>query len=236
MANAKNYVRATSGPQLTDDSSKGYSVGSIWIYDGHLYICRSANVGAAVWVRYSADQEAWPSRTYRYPDNCNGMLGDITPAVGTDLFGVFPFMVSRPFNSAGVSVSAAGSSGSAVSIGVYAHDELTGRPGERIANMGNTPLTSIGMRTVSNATVDWKGLIWVSVHVKLIGVTTAPTYVGMTGANGKHVHRGDGSDLAARSLLQHYSSTDTYTTSPPSPIFGTAAINRLLPCPALLSA
>lgn len=238
MADVKYNLRATATPQTTDDSSAGYVQGSLWHWDGRLFVCRSASVGAAVWVRYSADEEAYASAMYRYPDNCNGVLGDITPAVGTDLFGVFPFMVRRPFSGVSISVSSAGSTGAAMAVGVYLNDPATSKPTAtgRVANMGNVPLTSTGIRTVSNTAVDVVGLIWVSVHVKLAGVTTAPTYVGMTGANGKHVHRGDASDLTAKSLLQHYSSTDTYTTSPPNPIFATSSINRLLPCPVLLAA
>ena len=43
-------------------------------------------------------------------------------------------------------------------------------------------------------------------------------------------------DLAGKSAYQHYSSTDAFTTSPPTPILTTAAVNRALPCPMLLAA
>lgn len=47
-------VVRTSAPSTTDDASKGFVVGSVWVnstpspYD--LYICSSAAVGAATWV------------------------------------------------------------------------------------------------------------------------------------------------------------------------------------------
>jgi len=48
-----NNFAASAAPTVTDDSSKGYSAGSVWIYNtpapDSVYICSDATVGAAVW-------------------------------------------------------------------------------------------------------------------------------------------------------------------------------------------
>ena len=123
-------------------------------------------------------------------------------------------------------------------VGVYPHDPITGKPStaSRLANVGGNALTTTGLKVYAGATIDVVGLAWISVHSKLTGIATAPTWVAMSGANGKHVHSGSGADLAGKSAYQHYSSTDAFTTSPPTPILTTAAVNRALPCPMLLAA
>jgi len=51
----KNNVPATARPSVSDDSSTGYGVGSIWTYPiafyTELYTCVDATIGAAIWVR-----------------------------------------------------------------------------------------------------------------------------------------------------------------------------------------
>ena len=45
----KNNLTASGVPTATDDSSDGYSEGSIWVYSGTTYTCTSATAGSAVW-------------------------------------------------------------------------------------------------------------------------------------------------------------------------------------------
>jgi hypothetical protein len=45
----KSNVAASAAPTVTDDSAKGYAVGSSWTYGGTTYTCNDATVGAAVW-------------------------------------------------------------------------------------------------------------------------------------------------------------------------------------------
>lgn len=50
---AKNNLAAGAAPTATDDSSAGYSAGSVWLYPGPgggAWICGDASVGAAVWA------------------------------------------------------------------------------------------------------------------------------------------------------------------------------------------
>lgn len=49
-----NNLQASAAPTVTDDSSLGYSVGSLWGFGDNLYKCTDATVGAAVWVIYSS--------------------------------------------------------------------------------------------------------------------------------------------------------------------------------------
>jgi len=41
---------ASAVPLVTDDSTAGYSKGSLWLYDGVVYVCADAAAGAAVWA------------------------------------------------------------------------------------------------------------------------------------------------------------------------------------------
>jgi len=59
----KNNLTASAAPAVTDDINKGYSAGSMWIYNGTTYTCSSSVAGAAVWVS-SADTyyfDTWAS-------------------------------------------------------------------------------------------------------------------------------------------------------------------------------
>jgi len=50
VANLLDNLTATSAPTVTDDSTKGYSKKSQWIYAGKFYTCVDPTVGAAVWT------------------------------------------------------------------------------------------------------------------------------------------------------------------------------------------
>jgi len=54
QANWKVNYAGVAAPTATDDSSKGYSVGSRWYYGTNIYECVSAGVGAAVWSNINA--------------------------------------------------------------------------------------------------------------------------------------------------------------------------------------
>ena len=50
----KSNLNAVSAPTITDDLSKGYSLGSTWIYNSVTYTCTTDTTGSAVWTS-SAD-------------------------------------------------------------------------------------------------------------------------------------------------------------------------------------
>jgi hypothetical protein len=61
----KNNMSATAQPTIYDDNTKGYSDGSVWIYNAVTYICQSSITNNAVWVS-SADIfyfETWEGLT-----------------------------------------------------------------------------------------------------------------------------------------------------------------------------
>jgi len=49
-----NYA-ALAAPLVTDDDSKGYSAGSLWVYGTTAYLCVDASTGAAVWQFFTFD-------------------------------------------------------------------------------------------------------------------------------------------------------------------------------------
>lgn len=48
-----NYT-AVAAPLATDDDTKGYAVGSEWMFGGSFYFCVNASTGGAVWVLIGA--------------------------------------------------------------------------------------------------------------------------------------------------------------------------------------
>ena len=46
----KCNFEATGVPSSSDDTTQGYQIGSLWTYNGQLYICENANSGNANWV------------------------------------------------------------------------------------------------------------------------------------------------------------------------------------------
>jgi hypothetical protein len=53
-----NNFAATADPTATDDSSKGYSAGSVWLNttNGKVFVCGSATAGAASWTQNGQSQ------------------------------------------------------------------------------------------------------------------------------------------------------------------------------------
>lgn len=47
---SKNNMVATAAPSISDDSTKGYGSGSIWLYNAVAYACVDATEGKAVWI------------------------------------------------------------------------------------------------------------------------------------------------------------------------------------------
>lgn len=54
----KNNFEATNYPLVTDDETKGYSKGSIWVYDVDAYICTDATEGYAIWREITNEEPA----------------------------------------------------------------------------------------------------------------------------------------------------------------------------------
>lgn len=50
----KNNFEATDYPLVTDDETKGYSKGSLWIYE-EAYICTDATEGFAIWKQITEE-------------------------------------------------------------------------------------------------------------------------------------------------------------------------------------
>jgi len=54
VQNILDNLTATAAPTATDDSTKGYSKKSQWIYDGKFYTCIDPTVNAAIWTEGGA--------------------------------------------------------------------------------------------------------------------------------------------------------------------------------------
>lgn len=234
MADVKNNLRATTWPQATDDASAGYTKGSYWFNDGIMFICADATANAARWMPIQGDMEALQKNAYIKPANFGGFASDaLIPA--SDTLYLFPFMLTKPIDSVALHVKVAGSTGAAAVFGIYPTDPVTGKPDgqSRIGGSLTTlSLTSTGDRAggFTGGARDLVGLFWLGMHVNSTGVTTMPTCVPMNG-NGRHIHRGDLSDVQNALALRCYAVNAAYTGSAPStvPTTGTSTVNAPMP-------
>jgi hypothetical protein len=83
----KSNVAASASPTVTDDSAKGYAVGSSWTYGGTTYTCNDATVGAAVWsiptdIYYFADWAALVAVINVSGSTYTGKFANVTNANG----------------------------------------------------------------------------------------------------------------------------------------------------------
>lgn len=51
----KNNMTASAAPTVTDDSASDYAIGSLWHYNGSVWVCKDNTAGAAVWVRINKE-------------------------------------------------------------------------------------------------------------------------------------------------------------------------------------
>ena len=62
VTGGKSNLFATAQPTTADDITQGYTVGSIWYYNGTYYRCTDATTGAAVWATQSGYEGGKPDK------------------------------------------------------------------------------------------------------------------------------------------------------------------------------
>lgn len=83
IQNKNNVVTSYSAPTTSDDSTKGYGVGSTWIFipsfasQVRTYICRSNSVGAAVWKERKAVTVLTSYPSSSHDSNAGFEVGDL---------------------------------------------------------------------------------------------------------------------------------------------------------------
>ncbi|WP_419827865.1 hypothetical protein [Sphingomonas sp.] len=196
MADIKNNLSATTDPAGANDSSQGYAVGSTWWHktDGVLWECTDATTGAALWVRVNGNARPWGSHQLRTPDYISSWSATQCAA---DTLVMFPmtFQQKMVVDGIGIRCTVVGSAGAAARLGIYRHDQSTGLPAARKADLGEIALDSgTGNKTITLASLQYfdPGIWWLACVLK--GVATMPTLMRAGAAVSGAVPVGDGLD------------------------------------------
>lgn len=158
-----NKLDATSAPAANDDSNAGFDVGSrkFDAARGVSFVCRSAAVGAAKWIRMdNADFFGYVSGR-SYHANLNGIIAGaaVTANSARGILLVAKEQVTT--RQLGVRVSTA-QSGANIQLAIYGSDPATLMPTTLRANTANMSVAATGPvmgDLISNVTLE-PGLYW----------------------------------------------------------------------------
>lgn len=144
----KSNLTASAAPSSTDDSSKGYSVGSVWFRSdvGVVYRCRDATASAAKWVPVSSAPALHPgyiAGNWYYPGGMTGIIAGGTAVAANTLY-LIPIVIFErcTISDLAARVSTLGTSGN-FQLGIYALDPSNlNRPGVLIDKTAATLSTN----------------------------------------------------------------------------------------------
>lgn len=186
--NIKNNLQASAAPQVTDDSSAGYSIGSVWRWPSLTleWVCISASVGAAVWsLKGTSTGWTWPKNTYAQPDYITSWTDQVATA---DILCMIPLRVHQRTEIDRIAAHLTTAQASAaVRYGIYPTDLDTGLPdGQTLvsgSDSGEIDLSS-GSDVTKPSTVSGvfltPGVWWLAHLVKSTG-GTQPTLKRISG-------------------------------------------------------
>lgn len=135
----RSNLAATAAPGASDDSSAGWSVGSLWIDTTHGLMWRalSVGVGAAVWA-----QQGPPDFLDYVSGNwyAGNQTGQAAATQAADTLYCHPVLIKSAVTIQQLGVRVGVGVGSTnVKMGVYAHDWSTGLPGALLYSGNQTP-------------------------------------------------------------------------------------------------
>lgn len=188
MSNVKNNLNASAAPQVTDDTSSLYAIGSKWYWPamGVEWVCKDASVGAAVWaLQGTATGWPWPKNFYLQPEYISGWTDLVAVA---DILAMVPIRVYRRTEIDSIAAHLTTSQASAaIRYGIYPTDIDTGLPdGQTLvsgSDSGEIALTSGSDVTKPSAVSGIflnPGVYWLANLVKSTG-GTQPTLKRITG-------------------------------------------------------
>lgn len=147
----QNNPSATTDPTVSNDSTQGYSVGSIWQNSttGRIWVARGVAVGAAIWTLLEfSDHPGYIASNWYLPMGATGTV--VTGGnPGANNIKLFPGYIKEriTINALGVRVATL-SAGGNVQAAIYANNAATGRP------TGNALASTASMSTASVANVN----------------------------------------------------------------------------------
>lgn len=124
-----NNFAATTDPTSTSDSTLGYSIGSSWFNSstGMFWRCALATASAAIWVPSTPNVGGYPASKDVPVVDC--VFAATAVATLDTVIYMVPFTVPQKLVSTKlkVRVSTGGTAGSAVKMGIWAHDYVTSK-------------------------------------------------------------------------------------------------------------
>jgi len=216
--NIKNNLQASAVPQVTDDSSAGYSIGSVWRWTAYTleWVCLDATMGAAVWsLKGDAMGWPWPKQTYYQPDYITSWTDQTASA---DTLCMIPLRVHRRTSVDRIAAHLTTSQASAaIRYGIYPTDLDTGLPdGQTLvsgSDSGEIDLSS-GSDVTKPSTISIilnPGVWWLASLVKSTG-GTQPTLKRISGTTMGALKLGSG--LGDASALRHRGASQAYGALP----------------------
>lgn len=194
----KDNLGATTNPSVSNDSSQGYVVGSLWFNQakGRAFVARSVGVGAAVWVSLAVNTN--PAYVLDRWHNAGGEFGSVAlgPSGLNGRITFYPHFIRERTTITALGVRVAATNAGNVQAAIYANDFTTMRPtGAALASTASMSTASAANVSADvNITLE-PGLYWFGTNID----NAVATLIGYSGAAGM-VSSLIGSDTQAGAL------------------------------------
>lgn len=181
IAPSSNFT-ASANPAITDDNSRGYSVGSFWFRSdtGQMWRCRDATASAARWdIIGSADHPGYVANNYYFPIGTSLGTTGVTKSAAT--MSLIPGIVkSRITISNLLARIGTTSAGGKVQCAIYAADPTTKKPtGSQLVASADISTTSAGWVAGAASLQLEPGLYWWAANMDNATATLLAAQLGM---------------------------------------------------------
>lgn len=189
----QSNLNAAVAPTISNDSTQGYSIGSIWQNSatGQVWVARSVAVGAAVWNNLElSDFPSYIVGNFYIADGVYTLTVGNAATANLAVFSPLFIKTRATFNALGFRINTLAAAGN-VQAAIYANNPVTGRPtGSAIVSTANISTTAAGnVNAVISAQFE-AGLYWwgsnsdnSTVVLESLVNSSAPSIIGSTTAN-----------------------------------------------------
>lgn len=161
---AQANLNAAVDPTVSNDSTQGYQIGSLWqnATTGRIWMARSVSVGAAVWTLLEfSDHPGYIVSNWYVPVGVQiGNFAGANP--GANSIRMLPAFIKEriTLNALGVRVATL-SAGGNVQAAIYANNPATGRPqGSPLASTASMPTASVASVNAAVSVQLEPGIYW----------------------------------------------------------------------------
>jgi hypothetical protein len=164
----RHNLAATAVPAITDDTTKLYSPGSLWMVvgTGEIWRCRSATTNAAVWVKQAvSDFPGYIANNWYVPIGPDLSSTGVNPGIGSIrlYLGLIPEKVT--IKTIGVRVNTLSVSGN-VQCAIYANNPVTNAPtgNALVSTTSLSTTTAVNVNAAAAVTLE-PGMYWFATNM-----------------------------------------------------------------------